>query len=58
MDTECNLNVYKTYRKPAGCLLDVLCTFNLRPVSTGMIRKTYQKIEYMVKTDKRKISKS
>ena len=29
------LNVYKTFRRRTGRLLNVLCTFNLRPVSTG-----------------------
>ena len=27
------LNVHKTFRRRPGRLLDVLCTFNLRPVS-------------------------
>ena len=29
------LNVHKTFRRHPGRLLNVLCTFNLRPVSTG-----------------------
>ena len=29
------LNVHKTLRRRPGRLLNVLCTFNLRPVSTG-----------------------
>ena len=29
------LNVHKTFRRRPGRLLNVLCTFNLRPVSTG-----------------------
>ena len=29
------LNVYKTFRRRSGRLLNILCTFNLRPVSTG-----------------------
>ena len=29
------LNVHKTFRRRPECLLNVLCTFNLRPVSTG-----------------------
>ena len=29
------LNVRKTFRKRPGRLLNVLCTFNLHPVSTG-----------------------
>ena len=34
-DTERKLNVHKTFRSP-GRLLNVLSTFSLRPVSTGM----------------------
>ena len=30
------LNVHKTFRRRPGRLLNVLCTFNLRPVSTGL----------------------
>ena len=30
------LNVYKTFRIRLGRLLNVLCTFNLRTVSTGL----------------------
>ena len=29
------LNLYKTFRRRPRCLLNVLCTFNLHPVSTG-----------------------
>ena len=29
------LNVHKTFRRRPGRLLNLLCTFNLRPVSTG-----------------------
>ena len=29
------LNVHKTFRRRLGGLLNVLCTFNLRPVSRG-----------------------
>ena len=35
--TRRKLNVYKTFRRRLGRLLNVLCTFNLRPVSTGYI---------------------
>ena len=28
-------NLHKTFRRRPGRLLNVLCTFNLRPVSTG-----------------------
>ena len=34
-DTGRKLNVHKTLRRRPGRLLNVLCTFNLRPVSTG-----------------------
>ena len=30
------LNVHKTFRRRPGRLLNVLCTFNLHPVSTGI----------------------
>ena len=30
------LNVHKTFRGHPGRLLNVLCTFNLRPVPTGV----------------------
>ena len=30
------LNVHKTFRRRPGRLMIVLCTFNLRPVSTGV----------------------
>ena len=35
VDTGRKLNVHKTVRGRPGRLLNVLCTFNLRPVSTG-----------------------
>ena len=35
VDTGRKLNVHKTFRKRPERLLNVLCTFNLRPVSTG-----------------------
>ena len=31
------LNIHKTFRRRPGRLLNVLCTFNLRLVSTGTI---------------------
>ena len=31
------LNVHKTFRRCPGRLLNVLYTFNLRPVSTGLM---------------------
>ena len=35
VDTEGKLNVQKTFRRRPGRPLNVLCTFNLRPVSIG-----------------------
>ena len=35
VDTGRKLNVHKTFRRRPGRLLNVLCTFNLRPVSKG-----------------------
>ena len=35
LDTGRKLNVHKTFRRRPKRLLNVLCTFNLRPVSTG-----------------------
>ena len=36
VDTETKLNVYKTFRRRPGCFRNVLCTFNLRPMSAGL----------------------
>ena len=36
VDTGRKLNVHKTFRRLPGRLLKALCTFNLRPVSTGL----------------------
>ena len=36
VDTGRKLSVYKTFRRRPGRLLNVLCTFSLRPVSMGM----------------------
>ena len=41
VDTGRKLNVHKTFRRRLGRLLNVLCRFNLRPVST----RTYQNLE-------------
>ena len=35
VDTGRKLNVHNTFRRRPGRLLNVLCTFDLRPVSTG-----------------------
>ena len=37
VDTGRKLNVHKRFRKRPGRLLNVLCTFNLRPVSIDKI---------------------
>ena len=37
VDTGRKLNVHKTFRRSPRRLLNVLCTFNLRPVSTGLV---------------------
>ena len=36
VDTGRKLNVHKTFGRRLGRLLNVLCRFNLRPVSTGL----------------------
>ena len=36
IDTGRKLNVHKTFRRRPGRLLNVLCKFSLRPVSTGL----------------------
>ena len=38
VDTGRKLNVHETFRRHPGRLLNVLCTFTLRPVSTGLSR--------------------
>ena len=37
VDTGRKLNVHETFRRSPGRLLNVLCTFNLSPASTGII---------------------
>ena len=37
VDTGRKLNVHKTFRRRPGRLLNVLCTFNSRPVSAGYL---------------------
>ena len=37
VDTGRKLNVHKTFRRRPGRLLNVLCTFNLRPVPTTLL---------------------
>ena len=36
VDAGCKLNLYETFRRHSESLLNVLCTFHLRPVSTGI----------------------
>ena len=45
VDTGRKLNVHKTFRRRPGCLLNVLCTFNLGPVSTGLYQFSLRKIK-------------
>ena len=40
-DTGRKLNVHKTLRRRPGRLLNVLCTFSLRPVSTMMSKNIF-----------------
>ena len=44
VDTGRKLNVHKTFRRRPGRLLNVLCTFNLRPVSTGVFFHEFHSI--------------
>ena len=37
VETGRKFNVYKTFRRRPGRLLNVLCTLNLRPVSMGIV---------------------
>ena len=37
VDTGRKLNVHKMFRRRSGCLLNILYTFNLRPVSMGQV---------------------
>ena len=46
VDTGRKLNVHKTFRKRPVLLLNVLCTFNLRPVSTGQDNATATKLVF------------
>ena len=41
VDTGRKLNVHKTFRRHPRRILNVLCTFNLRPVSTGLLTSRY-----------------
>ena len=41
VDTGRNLNIHKMFRRRPGRLLNVVCTFHLRPVSTGLLTSPY-----------------
>ena len=45
-DTGCKLNVHKTFKRRSGRLLNVLCTFNLRPMSTGLVHETLMHLSH------------
>ena len=47
LDTKRKLNTCKKFRRCRGCLLNVLCTFNLRLVSRGKMNK-FVKLLYQV----------
>ena len=55
VDTGRKLNVHKTFRRRPGRLLNVLYTFNLRPVTSGELSYSDQDlskdIAILVKTD-------
>ena len=55
VDTGRKLNVHKTFIRRPGCLMDVLCTFNLRPVTRGELsyydQDLSKDIAILVKTD-------
>ena len=40
VDTGRKLNAHKTFRRRPGRLLNVLCTFSLRPVSAGKLSQS------------------
>ena len=50
VDTGRKLNVHETFRRRPGRLLNVLCMFNLRPVSTGTVPETPHSIMNMLET--------
>ena len=49
LDTGRKLNVYKTFRRHPGRLLNVLCTFNLRLVSRGKRFANYYDFQIITK---------
>ena len=48
VDTGRKLNVHKTFRRRPGRLLNVLCTFNLRLVSTGKLKCYFTALLYAI----------
>ena len=42
------VNLRKTFRRRPGRLLNVLCTFNLRPVSTVVLRQYFTHVLFYV----------
>ena len=44
VDTGRKLNVHNTFRRRPGRLVNVLCTLNLRPVSTGKYLNNLMKL--------------
>ena len=46
LDTGRKLNVHKTFRRRPGCLVNVLCTFNLRLVSRGKGLKRFPSFDF------------
>ena len=53
VDTGRKLNVHKTFRRRPGRLLNILSTFNLRPVSTGiLLHENYDKHKYFNRVTK------
>ena len=49
VNTGRKLNVHSAFRRRPGCLLNVLCTFNLRPVLRGKYFEIRQQCIYQKK---------
>ena len=45
VDAGRKLNIHKTFRRRPGRLLNVLCTFKLRPVSTGILLQVLSRLQ-------------
>ena len=48
VDTGRKLNVQKTFRRRPGRLLNGFCTFNLLPVSTGLVALIWKRLDYEI----------